>query len=383
MAADILSELTEDERQLVESAKHFARREVEPVLAQAERTGRFPSDLYQGAAQARLNAIQVPVSDGGLGFSYRCKMAVAEAISQTSMAFAFSLVNTHNTIAKLAIDAPQIAASYVPQMLGAKRFGATALTEPHAGSDFSAIKTTATRVEGGWTITGEKTWITNAGFADIFVTYAQTDASKGWRGIACFLVDATEDGCEISPTIDVFGGQSIATGGFNLNDHFVPDDRVIHPPGEAFKAALGSINGARTYVAAMCCGMVMDAFETTKSYLRERHAFGDALLKQQGLRWRLADIATDLEAARFLTYEAARLVDVGAKDAVLAAAMAKKFAPAMAEKRLLECIQALGANGLRTEHRLGHHLACAKISGYVDGSTEIQTERIATLLLDS
>lgn len=383
MPADILSELSEDERQLVDSANHFARREVEPVLAQAESTGRFSPELYQAAADAKLNAIQVPVSHGGLGFSYRCKMAVAEAISQTSMAFAFSLVNTHNTIAKLAVDAPQIAARYVPQMLKAERFGATALTEPHAGSDFSAIKTTATRVADGWSLTGEKTWITNAGFANLFVTYAQTDAAKGWRGIACFLVDATEDGCEISPTIDVFGGQSIATGGFKLKGHFVPADRVIHAPGEAFKAALGSINGARTYVAAMCCGMVTDALETAKTYLGERQAFGDALIKQQGLRWRLADVATDLEAARFLTYEAARLVELGSNDAVLAAAMAKKFAPTMAEKRLLECIQALGANGLRTEHRLGHHLACAKISGYIDGSTEIQTERIAALLLDS
>ena len=110
MPADILSELSEDERQLVDSANHFARREVEPVLAQAESEGRFSPELYQAAADAKLNAIQVPVSHGGLGFSYRCKMAVAEAISQTSMAFAFSLVNTHNTIAKLAVDAPQIAA---------------------------------------------------------------------------------------------------------------------------------------------------------------------------------------------------------------------------------------------------------------------------------
>ena len=154
---------------------------------------------------------------------------------------------------------------------------------------------------------------------------------------------------------------------------------MLHPPGAAFKAALAGINGARAYVAAMCCGMLQASLETAVRYTQQRKTFGQAVIDHQGVRWKLVDAAADLEAARLLTYRAARLIDEG-KDAVLPAAYAKKFATDMAVQRIADCIQAMGANGLRAEYPLARHLAGAKIAAYTDGSIEMMNERIGAAL---
>ncbi|MEM7254051.1 MAG: acyl-CoA dehydrogenase family protein [Pseudomonadota bacterium] len=374
---------THDAAALIEDARRFGRERVRDAVLDWESAGRLPQSFISAAVQRDLLRIQVPREHGGLGHRYSVKMRVAEALSEASMPVAFSVVNLHNVIAKLAVDAPpSVASEFVPTMLSGERFGATALSEPGAGSDFSAIATQATRDGEGWRLNGEKGWITNAAFADVFVMYAQTDASKGGRGIACFLIDAQRDGFVRAAPERLFGANVIGTGGFKLNDYYAPAEHLLHPAGEAFKKALNSINGARTYVAAMCCGMVDDALAQAIAYGKSRHAFGRPLLSNQGLRWALSDVATDLEAARLLTYRAAELVDDGAPDAILAASHAKKYAAQMAERSLPVCIQGLGANGLRAANRLGHQLAGAKIAHYVDGSTEIQNERIAALLLD-
>jgi alkylation response protein AidB-like acyl-CoA dehydrogenase len=375
--------LSDSEREMIAKAGEFARTVVAPNANEWEASRRIPKEVFAKAAAQGFSAIQVPKSHGGLDLGYRAKMRITEELAKACMAFSFAMINTHNTAAKIARDlAPEVAAKYLPGLLACEIFGATALSEPHAGSDFSNIKTSAVKDAGGWRLNGEKTWITNAAIADVFIAYAQTDATKGWRGIACFLVDAHLPGFSRSPQIDLVGGNAIGTGGFTLEDYFLPDSHLIYPAGEAFKMAMGSINGARTYVAAMCCGMVDGALHQAVDYGRARTAFGKPLTANQGLRWLLADIATDLEAARLLTYRAAELVEAGAPEAVLAAAHAKKFAARMAQARLPDCIQAMGANGLRTDNGLGRQLACAKIAHYVDGSTEIQNDRIAAILLD-
>lgn len=364
-------------------ATRFAEAHVRGRTADWERDGAIPQEVFRAAAEAGLGAIQVPTEQGGAGRDFRAKMQVTEALARASMAFAFAMVNTQNVAAKLARDAPAIAGDFVPDLIACRLFGATALSEPGVGSDFSAITTTAMPLEGGgWRLDGEKCWITNATIADLFVTYAQTDPEKGWRGIACFLIDARRPGFRRQPALDLIGGRAIGTGGFVLDGYEAPAEHLLHPAGEAFKAAMGSINGARTYVAAMCCGMLDDALTQAIRYGRERHAFGRPLVANQGLRWLLADIATELEAARLLTGKAADLVVADDPGAVLAAAHAKKYAARIAQARLPDCIQAMGAHGLRAEHGLGPQLACAKIAHFIDGSSEIQNERIAAILLD-
>ncbi len=375
-------QFSEDDLHLLRRAAAFRDEYVAPFANEWERSRMVPVETLRQASSQGLMGLETPQALGGLGMRFSTKMKFGEILSEACMAFAFSLINTQNVAAKIAKEASdQAVVHYVSDLLKAEIYGATALTEPGAGSDFANIQMSAVQGDGGWILSGEKAWITNAAIADVYITYAQTDPSAGWRGIASFIVDAREDGFTRLPAFQLMGGHAIGAGGFVLTDHFVPNWRVMAGPGEAFKQAMGSINGARTYVAAMCCGIVQSSLNTAINYARDRKTFGKNLTAHQGLRWNLADIATELEAARLLTYAAAEKIDQGDDSAMLAASHAKKYAARMAEHVIPQCIQILGANGLREEYGLGRRLACAKIAHYVDGSTEIQNDRIAATIL--
>lgn len=369
-------ELSAEESDVLGRARRFARDVVAPTAARWERERRMPVEALRMAAAEGLLGLEVPKAQGGLGGRYLLKLAIAEAMSRADMAFTFSMINTHNVAAKLAqSDVATHRELHAPALMRGEIFGATALSEPGAGSDFASIKTAARKVEGGWHLSGEKGWITNAPIADLFVTYAQTDANAGWRGIACFLVDARREGFRRGDAYPLLGGHAIGAGGFALDDYFAPDEDLLAGPGVAFKLAMQSVNGARVYVAAMCAGMIAASLEAALAHGAKREAFGKPLVAHQGLRWSLADVATDLEALRALTREAGRLIDRN-EDAVMAAAHAKKFAGRVTLARIGDCIQAMGAKGLSEDFPLGRHLACAKIAAFTDGSTEMMQERI-------
>jgi alkylation response protein AidB-like acyl-CoA dehydrogenase len=370
------SELTAPERALLARAKGFRREIIAPNAARWERERRMPLDALRAAAAQDFLKLEVPEAAGGLGCRYLAKLAVAEEMSRGDMAFTFSMINTHNVAARLAVSPTERhRGEHVPALMKAEIFGATALSEPGAGSDFAGITTRAGKVAGGWRLDGEKGWITNAAVADLFITYVQTDPALGWRGVACFLVDARRQGFERRDAYQLLGGHAIGAGGFALDNYFAPDDDMLAAPGEAFKLAMKGVNGARVYVAAMCAGMIADSLETALGYAAARKTFGRTLTEHQGLRWSLADVASDLEALRALTVKAGKLIDAG-DDAVMGAAHAKKFAGKVTLARIGDCIQAMGANGLREDHALGRHLAAAKIAAYTDGSTEMMQERI-------
>jgi alkylation response protein AidB-like acyl-CoA dehydrogenase len=364
-----------------EAASAFAAEHVAPRAARWAAERRMGLESLAAAAEAGLLALEVPAAFGGQGAGFKAKLALVEALAAESYDFAFSLINTHNVAAKLARDAaPELAWRYVPALMRAERVGATALTEPQAGSDFAAIRTRATRDGDGWRLEGAKACITNAAIADVFVTYAQTDPTQGWRGIACFLVDGTRAGFVRAAPESLGAGMPIGAGGFRLEGYRAEAAELLHPPGEAFKLAMASVNGARTYVAAMCCAMVERCLEVAIAYGKARTAFGRPIVENQGLRWLLADVATDLEAARLLVEKAAALVEEGG-DAALAAAHAKKLATRMAVARISDCMQAVGAAGLRDEYPFVRHLGSARVASYTDGSTEMQNERIAAIVL--
>jgi len=372
--------LTAEEQALVDAASRFAREHVAPSAALWERARQVPRDAIRAAARLGLTGIEVPPALGGQGARFFAKMRVAEELAKPCMAFAFSLINTHNVAANIARrGAPQLVERYLAPLLSGEVMGGSALTEPQAGSDFPAITTTARRIRGGWAIDGEKAWMTNAAVAEVAVVYAKTDAAQGADGIAAFLVDASLPGFERLPSYDLMGGHAIGAGGFRLRDCRVGDEALLSPPGDAFKTALTNINGARIYVAAMCCGMVEEALRSATQYATRRQTFGKRLIEHQGVRWTLADVATDLEAARLLTYHAAEILTRG-ENAMLAAAHAKKFAVRMAQQRLGDCLQAMGAEGLRETYPIGRHIASARIAGFTDGSTEMQNERIGAML---
>ncbi|HEY4170893.1 MAG TPA: acyl-CoA dehydrogenase family protein [Reyranella sp.] len=372
--------LTPEELAVVEKAKAFAAEHVAPHAARWEWERHYPYETIKLACAAGLNRIELAKQHGGQGLSFSCKLRAFEEIAKADFAFAFALINHHNACVRFARDGkPAHVARLLPRMLTGEVIGCAALSEPGVGSDFGGLEMTAERVEGGWKLNGAKAWITNAAVAGLSVAYAQTDRSQGYRGIACFAIEAERPGFQREKPFELHGGHAIGVGGFRLVDYVAPDEAVLHPPGAAFKAALAGINGARTYVAAMCCGMLEASLETAVRYTQQRKTFGRPVIDHQGVRWKLVDAATDLEAARLLTYRAARLIDEG-KDAVLPAAYAKKFSTDRTVQRIADCIQAMGANGLRAEYPLARHLAGAKIAGYTDGSIEMMNERIGVAL---
>jgi alkylation response protein AidB-like acyl-CoA dehydrogenase len=372
--------LTPEERAIVERAKRFAAEHVAPNAARWEWERHYPLETIKLACSAGLNTIELAKQHGGQGLSFSCKLRAFEEIAKADFAFAFALINHHNACTRFARDGkPAQVARLLPRMLSGDLIGCAGLSEPGVGSDFGGLEMTAERVDGGWKLNGAKAWITNAAVAGLSVAYAQTDKSQGYRGIACFAIEAERPGFHRDKPFELHGGHAIGVGGFRLVDYLAPDEAVLHPAGAAFKAALAGINGARAYVAAMCCGMLQASLETAVRYTQQRRTFGQKVIDHQGVRWKLVDAATDLEAARLLTYRAARLIDEG-KDAVLPAAHAKKFATDMAVQRIADCIQAMGANGLRAEYPLARHLAGAKIAAYTDGSIEMMNERIGAAL---
>jgi alkylation response protein AidB-like acyl-CoA dehydrogenase len=372
--------LTTEELAVVEKAKAFAAEHVAPHAARWEWERHYPYETIKLACAAGLNRIELAKQHGGQGLSFSCKLRAFEEIAKADFAFSFALINHHNACARFARDGkPAHVARLLPRMLTGEVIGCAGLSEPGVGSDFGGLEMKAERVEGGWKLNGAKAWITNAAVAGLSVAYAQTDRSQGYRGIACFAIEAERPGFHREKPFELHGGHAIGVGGFRLVDYIAPDEAVLHLPGAAFKAALAGINGARTYVAAMCCGMLEASLETAVRYTQQRKTFGQKVIDHQGVRWKLVDAATDLEAARLLTYRAARLIDEG-KDAVLPAAYAKKFSTDMAVQRIADCIQAMGANGLRAEYPLARHLAGAKIAAYTDGSIEMMNERIGVAL---
>jgi len=369
-------QLTADETRLIERTAALARDVVAPHAARWERERRIGLEALPAAAELGLLRLQVPASFGGLDYSFSCKTRIAEALAAADFAFAMSLVNTQNVAANLARHAhADVAARHVPDLIAGRRLGCTALTEPGAGSDFAAIRTRATRVEGGWRIDGSKAWITNASHADVIVLYAQTEPGAGARGIAAFVVDGRREGFVREAPYALGGQHAIGAGGFRLEGYRADDDELLQPAGKAFKAAMTSINGARTYIAAMCCGMIGEALRVASEFGRERTTFGKPLVDHQGWRWRLVAAATELAACRSMVAQAAACIDAG-EDAQLLAAQAKLLATRMAERHVAALAQAMGAEGLREQHPFSRHLMGARVAAFVDGSSEMLLERI-------
>lgn len=372
---------TPTDTDIVAIARRFRLEHVAGRAKDWERARAQPVDALREAARAGLLAFEVPAEFGGMGTNFRTKQAVCEELSRSDMAFTFAMVNTQNIPAKLAASAnPERYRDVIADLVRGEIFGATALSEPGAGSDFTGISTTAAKTADGWLLNGTKGWITNAAIADIFIVYAQTDPAAGWRGIGAFLVDARNPGMQRGEIYQLLGGHAIGAGEFHLRDYHVAAEDMLSPPGEAFKHALSLVNGARAYVASMCCGMIADALDCAVEYGKQRHAFGRPVLANQGLVWSLTEVMTDLAALRALADKAGSAID-GGDDPVLAAAIAKKYAGRVTVPAITACIQAMGANGLREDNNLGRHLACAKIAAFTDGSTEMMNERIGLGLL--
>ena len=328
------------------------------------------------AARLNLLGVQVPVELGGLGLPFSVKSGMAAILAEADFGFALSLINTQGVASTLANWLPAaVSQRWLGDLLSGQRIGCTCLTEPGAGSDFGAIQMQATPHGTGWRLQGEKAWIINAQVAEVMVVYAQTQPGSGAKGIAAFVVDASRPGFHRTDRGRTETVASLGTGGFVLDGYEVPADEMLHPPFMAFKRAMGSINMARTYVAAMATAMVVDSLRIARAYGEQRHTFGRALQEHQGWRWALADAMVDVEAAQLLIEQACTAADAQAPMDALAA-RAKIFATRMAGKHIASLLHALGAAGLSAQYPLSRHLAGAQVATLVDGSTEMLLERV-------
>lgn len=365
----------EHENELLTRVSRFVHLEVAPRFKDGKPLT-LDAGLAAAAAAAGLFGFQVPTADGGAGASFAVKARIAEILAGADFGLAMALINTQNVANHLARSANvAVAQRYVPDLMAGRKFGCTALTEPGAGSDFAAINTIATAIDGGWRLDGAKAWIINALHAEVLLVYAQTRPGSGAAGIAAFVVDANRAG--FARGIAMTGAlPAMGSGSFRLEGYVAAAEEMLFAPGQAFKRAMTSINGARIYVAAMCCGMVDAALSVAADYGRRRSTFGQVLFEHHGWRWSLADASVDLEAARLLVADAAAKLDAGT-DVQGAAARAKVFATRIAHRHLGALLHAMGAEGLRDCHPFLRHLEGAQAAAFTDGSTGMLQERIA------
>ncbi len=369
--------LTDREREAVQRGRALARSEIAPHAAAWEHAGSaLPRSVFRAYAEAGLMGLEVSGARGGSGLGYLCKIGLAETMARTCLPSTFALNLAQGMATRIAREGSESQVRrHLPGLVRGERIGAISLSEPGAGSDFSAIATRAERVAGGWRLYGTKAWVTNGTHADLALVYAQTEPGSGASGIASFLVELRAEGVSRAADAPLIGGHAIGAATIALDGAFVADDDLFAPPGQAFKRALTGITGARIHVSAMVCGIVADSLAQAVDHVRMRHSFGRPLIEHQGLRWSLADVATGLEAARGLTYRAAHRI-VAKADATLAAAHAKRFSADMALAGVAACMQAMGGVGLRADLPFGRHLAAARIAAYVDGTTEMMRDRI-------
>lgn len=375
------TQFTEKEQQLIDNARSFAKHHIRPNAAQWEKEGRFPSELQPLAAEQGLTLLLLPQDVGGPGVGNLAIARVAEELAAGSLTFALPLI-AHNYVAwSIAFNgSPEQKERYLPGMQQGTMTGIFSLTEPGAGSDAAAIATVARKTDTGWALSGEKSWVTQAHLGDFFIVYAQTEPGTGSKGIALFLIDGGADGVERLPPYDMIGGNALGLSNLKFTETPVPAENMLVPPGEGLKFALRAIDFARAFVASMACGMLRDGLEEAMAYVVQRPAFGRHVADFQGIQWMLADVATDLEAARLLADHAVVALQNGS-GGTLAAAHAKKFATRAALSGLSTCMQVMGANGMKAEHSLGRHFIHAKMSQYLDGATEIQNVVISRAMM--
>lgn len=370
--------------QVIATARIFARERIDPDAARWERERRLPREVIAAAAAEGLCGLLVPTELGGAGLGVSEMAEVMDALAYADMGLAFSLVchnNLAGAIAKKGSDRHRT--RHLDAMLDGSTLGAFLLTEPGAGSDAAAIGTSAIANGDGWVLNGEKAWVTNATEAGLLSVYAQTEPGAGSRSIAAFLVRADQPGVIREDAYEMLGAHATGTGSFRFDNVELDAEQLFIPPSQAFRAALEAIDIARIVVSAMCAGMLRRGLETAVEYLKTRQAFGSPLSERQGLRWMLADVATDLEASVALTRTASAALDAGDPTIGVRAAHAKKFATRVTMDGLSQCMQALGANGFRHDQPLARHLAGAKMAQYLDGTTEIQNVVIARSLFDT
>ena len=363
--------------------KEFALNEVKPLAKDVDEEERFPSETVKKMAECGLMGINVPKEFGGAGGDMRMYISTVEELSKVC-ATTGVVLSAHTSLCVspiLEFGTPSQKAQYVPKLASGEWLGAFGLTEPNAGTDASYQQTTATKVEGGYVLNGTKIFITNAGYANVYIIFAMTDKSQGTRGITGFIVESTFEGFKVGKKEAKMGIRGSSTCELIFTNCFVPEANVLGKIGEGFKIAMKTLDGGRIGIAAQALGIAEGALEETVNYVKERKQFGRPISAFQNTQFVLADLKTKVEAAKLLVYQAADKKQNKAKDVSVAAAMAKLFAAEVAMEVTTKCVQLHGGYGYTRDYPVERMMRDAKITEIYEGTSEVQRMVISGALL--
>ncbi len=375
-------ELSETQRLIQQTAREFAQAEIEPGSIERDLTGEFPYEIVRKLGELGFMGMMVAPEWGGAGLD---TVSYALALVEISRADASVgvIMSVNNSLVCWPIEAygtQDQKERYLRDLATGQKLGAFCLSEPEAGSDATQQHTSAVRGDGGWILNGTKNWITNGTTADVYVVFAQTDRSKGHRGITAFLIEKGTEGFVPGKKEDKLGIRSSDTCSIGLTNVFVSDANVLGDIGEGFRIAMNTLNGGRIGIAAQAVGIAQAAFDAALAYSQQRKTFGKPICEHQAIQFKLADMSVKLEAARLLLLRAAYLCDRGERY-IQAASQAKLFASKAAVEIALEAIQIHGGYGYVREYKVERYLRDAKITEIYEGTSEIQHIIIARELL--
>jgi len=375
-------ELSEEQKLLQKSVREFAESEVRPLAKELDETGHFPRELFKKAAELGLTGVAFPEAEGGAGFDHLAYTIVIEEVSRccASTGVILSVQNSLfcDPIHRYGTD-EQKKRFLLPFTRGEK-IGCYALTEPQTGSNAAALQTKAVKQGDAYVINGTKAWITNGGVADAAIAYVNTDPARGERGITAIVVEKGTPGFKVGKEEKKLGINATACSELVFTDCVVPVANRIGNEGEGYKVALSTLDGGRIGIAAQATGIAQGAFEAALKWAKERMAFGHPIAEFQAIQFMLADMATEIDAARLLVRKAAWKQDSGARFS-LEAATAKLFASEMATRVTHKAIQIHGGYGYSREYPVERAYRDARITEIYEGTSEIQRLVIASWVL--
>jgi butyryl-CoA dehydrogenase len=375
-------DLTEEQRMLRKSVREFAESEVRPMAKENDETGHFPHQLFRKAAELGLTGVAFPEADGGAGFDHVAYAIVIEEISRccASTGVILSVQNSLFCDPIHRYGTEEQKKKFLLPFTRGEKIGCYALTEPQAGSNAAALQTKAVKKGDSYVINGTKAWITNGGVADAAIVYVNTDPAKGEKGITALVVEKGTPGFRVGKEEKKLGINATACSELVFSDGEVPAANRIGNEGEGYKVALSTLDGGRIGIAAQATGIAQGAFEAALKWSQERMAFGHPISQFQAIQFMLADMATEIDAARLLVRKAAWKQDTGGRFS-LEASTAKLFASEMASRVAHKAIQIHGGYGYSREYPVERAYRDARITEIYEGTSEIQRLVIAAWVL--
>ncbi len=380
-AAPPLTQLSEDEQLFSSTVRDFATESIAPLVRQMDDEQHFAPGLLQQLFNLGLMGIEVPMEYGGSGGTFFEAILAVEALSAVDPSVGV-LIDVQNTLcvnALLRWGAEHQKRQYLPRF-ATELVGAYALSEAGSGSDAFALQMRAEKRGDGYTLNGQKLWITNAKEAGLFIVFATLDPSAGYKGITAFLVDKTTPGFSVGKKEDKLGIRASSTCEIILEDCHIPAESLLGEPGKGYKIAIETLNEGRIGIGAQMLGLAQGAWSHAANYARERRQFGKAIAEFQAVQFSLAEMATEIEATRLLVYNAARLKDAKLPY-VKEAAMAKYFASQVAERVASQAVEIFGGYGFVKDYPVEKYYRDAKIGKIYEGTSNMQLATIGKLVL--